>query len=95
METLKKIANKYGMSVIHEKENFLEEIKVAKGMVNNFYASIEDEDNRFIIKINIDKNVDKNEIMEFLKSFAKKKFYNNRVCYRKMLRSNNYEKWGF
>ena len=53
METLKKIANKYGMSVIHEKENFLEEIKVAKGMVNNFYASIEDEDNRFIIKINI------------------------------------------
>ena len=42
METLKKIANKYGMSVIHEKENFLEEMaqKATKITLSNFGKAV-------------------------------------------------------
>lgn len=72
MEILKKIEKKYGMTTIHEKENFLEEVKVAKGIVNDFYVNVEDEDDRFIVKVNIDKNADRDGIMEFLKGLSKK-----------------------
>ena len=66
MKNLKVLAKEYELEIIDEKISYLETLEAAKGHIREYYTSILLDLSSYIIKINIDKDINREKLKGFL-----------------------------
>ncbi len=70
MENLKVLAEEYNLEILDDKLSYIETLEAAKGKVEGYYVSILLDLRSYIVKINIDSEVDRNKVTDFMERLS-------------------------